>query len=144
MRASRARWAAWIPARCAPGQRADSDLDGCDPCPAGSFCGGGVELQRACPADAYCPIGASAPVPCPEGRATASDGAAEAEGECSLCRSGYRAAGGRCFTEQVRRRGAGLGRAGPCSGPGAQLHWGCRDDDGRCCSDLLALAQQLT
>ena len=99
VRASRARWESWIPARCAPGQRADSDLDDCDPCPAGSFCSGGVEPDRPCPANAYCPIGASAPVPCPEGRATASDGGAE--GECSLCRGGYRALGGGCFTEQV-------------------------------------------
>ena len=83
---NRPRWAAWIPAICAPGQYPDPTLSQCLSCPAGSVCPGSADPASLCPDGFYCGPNSSRPVECPSDLGTSRMGASSAA-DCNQCRS---------------------------------------------------------
>ena len=60
----------------------------CLPCPAGSYCGGGLDAPVICPLGFFCPPGAAAPTPCWGERQTSAAGSSAA-GDCTECAAGF-------------------------------------------------------
>jgi hypothetical protein len=110
VRASRVRWAAWLPAICPPGFAADATLTACFACPPGYHCRGGPDPGQPCPRGSFCPSGAPVPLSCPSGRSTAGPGAEDA-GDCNECLAGLVPVAGLGCVETVLLVPAVLGLA---------------------------------